>query len=356
MKQIKNINLEIVESDVVQTKIDKSCAQLVRSINSEAEHRHLTNGIIAYEIIAMFSDIEISDASSRLEAKLDEELISHGVSPETINELTSKSADKSGSNEKIKFVLPEHIIEDLDYFKAEQIESLIYEYMENPFNSRDDRTRFKQVLIDCLEAEKDYTEVSMSSKYTALFEEHEELQDIVSENNWYDSLTPSEIIDRAGEVTKKDKKARLDVINAVIDKLEDQFVEHYSSANNFYNTFDIGFEDGVPFDDIDGLINKMFDPSRPTVNKYKKELDIDIEQMKKNVLTEVDTEKIVIEAGLYCVSNNKRHTVLNNNSMIDMFIKSYLSDNTVEFEFDGTEYRAFTEDDENTSGLKIEEL
>lgn len=360
MKNISHVLFDFSDSDSINVTMDKKCCEYIRGINGSHDHGKLTNGVIGYAILSMFSDeIEFDDKLTNYENRLDEDLISYGVSPETVNELTNSTFEPADGSDNMELYFPATVkdqLEEINHFKSDVIEPLVIEYIESPFSSRSDRIGFKEVLLECLEEEQDYTQVAMSNKFRALFENNADLQDVVRQNEWYESLSYEEVIERADDSTKVDREARLTVISTVFEKIKEEYVDHFSTSENLYTAFG-KFESFLPFNSVKGLISEMYDVSEPTVNTYAEELEWDIDMLKEEIIKNVDHEKLVIDLG-YIVEKGDHHSkILDTNNIVHNYVHAYIDKyGSVTFRNDNVKYKAYLEGDNDGDIFKIRQV
>jgi len=336
VKQIQNINLTMMDSQRIELKLSSPVAQVIRKINQETNHKHLTNGIIISEMLNMFSDLEIENTSMLYEEELDSRILKHKIDPKRINNHSrgNLTIPDDADKEKMVVFIPKQLSEKLNekhYFKSEYIEDIVQKYYSNPFSSVLDRIKFKKLILKGIEEDIYYKDIDMSKRYKEILKNNKSLKtDMIFDGNWYSTLNSSEVIQQANQYTKETREDRLKAIDIVIDKTIEEAIEFVYNSDNKYAMLTT-LENSIQFNTKEELVDKMFNVSETTISRYIKEFEFSIEGLQSAVIDELDTEELVKDTGLKFKKDSKSRTKIPDNVPL-VKVKKYVEENgNVEF-------------------------
>ena len=339
MEEINNMTYK--KSNDIGVELDKQLFRQVKDINSEVNHKHLTNGVIMTEMLSMFDFVTVEDSASELEEYVDAELVENNLDPAVVEDISVDGLSESEESEKVWLYMPQAVIDQLDYFKSDQLETVLQKYSTSPFNSRKDRIDFKRKVLEIKSSDDTYKTAELPNRYVRAFEQSEELREFVNTTKWYDTFDSGTLRERASEICST-KSEKIEAVEVAIEKEREEFISMLESdLNNSYALFDMLLEEQLSFETVRDVVDNMFDVSGPTSRDYTNKVDVEIENLEIWLLNKVEKDKLLSDFVRAEAEDGERVYTINKSDPIDITLYAVLENNEGVYytEVDGVEYK-----------------
>lgn len=272
---LEMFNLKIETSEKIEVEVDKEVYDYILELRENLNHKHITTGTLIHTMI-MVTDSSFTDSQTEIENRFDDILRKEfSVDVEKVNNLSKEtSIPHSDDTERLSMFLPTSITSELPYFKSEYIETVIRDFDELYWSSRNERLNFKSDLIKVFEADGEIETVDVNSSTQAALDNHDVARNILDQRReWYIGKNPKFIEDNITEYTKQTMSDRVPPLQYLFDKKVSHFKTQLNEVNGWDNVeklFSIYVE---PDESLQQYIQSVLDVSEPTAEKYLKQLE-----------------------------------------------------------------------------------